>query len=243
MRTLPVGLRGHQPVVRPHPGHGHAVLSLGEAPRPQHRDGSGVQVDRPGLPGLGLPDDDARAGVAGGVSGARAGLPHVQDRTVQVHVLPTEAGQTTEAPSPAPTVQGLPSIPGWAAYDAAVMTPADPQGAAPPGGLGPVTDQTRAWQDKAACRDHDNSDAWHADTPAESLPAQAVCVACPVAVECPEDAIATDARWGVWGGRSGTERGYGVDGTARRKRPGRGNRLTRQGWLPLGAPMTVGGRP
>lgn len=74
-----------------------------------------------------------------------------------------------------------------------------------------------AWMEEAAClgvdpelffREHDQ----HEFGQLSSRFAKAVCATCPVAAECLAHALALDARYGIFGGLSASERGH-----ARRK--------------------------
>lgn len=49
-------------------------------------------------------------------------------------------------------------------------------------------------------------EAFHPDKGTPSTPAQAVCRRCPVEADCLEYALATDQRFGVWGGTTARER-------------------------------------
>jgi WhiB family redox-sensing transcriptional regulator len=63
------------------------------------------------------------------------------------------------------------------------------------------------------CRQYD-PDLWFADEPADLEVAKALCVGCPLRVECLQGAIERAEPWGVWGGEI-FERGAVVA----RKRP------------------------
>lgn len=82
-------------------------------------------------------------------------------------------------------------------------------GAPAPGLGGLVSD----WRDDAACLGDPEPGDWFAN-PAEGdrlERAVAVCLECPVAMDCLEFALAVDERWGVWGGFTARERGHRQD--------------------------------
>lgn len=69
------------------------------------------------------------------------------------------------------------------------------------------------WRDDAACLGDPEPGDWFAN-PAEGdrlERAVAVCLECPVAMDCLEFALAVDERWGVWGGFTARERGHRQD--------------------------------
>lgn len=79
--------------------------------------------------------------------------------------------------------------------------------------LGPVLDAApRAGLD-LPCRSGD-ADLWFAEAPADLERAKALCVGCPIRVECLAGALSREEPWGVWGGEI-FERGVVIP----RKRP------------------------
>lgn len=60
------------------------------------------------------------------------------------------------------------------------------------------------WQESAACLGDENPDAWWPEgrhTPRnESMRAKKLCLACPVAQQCFDMAMASEEREGIWGG-------------------------------------------
>lgn len=64
-----------------------------------------------------------------------------------------------------------------------------------------VLSQPAAWvdQDLLPCRNHD-PDLWFSELPADLEVAKSLCGACPLRVECLENAIEREEPWGVWGG-------------------------------------------
>lgn len=70
-----------------------------------------------------------------------------------------------------------------------------------------------AWQQHGRCRTHD-TDVFFPPAHLEQRPerearegrAKAICAGCPVRVECLQWALATREPYGVWGGRSESER-------------------------------------
>jgi WhiB family redox-sensing transcriptional regulator len=70
-----------------------------------------------------------------------------------------------------------------------------------PPGLPPELD----WQIDGLCAQAD-PDAWYPEKGMSAGPAKQICRSCPVRQECLEYALATDERWGVWGGLSERER-------------------------------------
>jgi WhiB family transcriptional regulator, redox-sensing transcriptional regulator len=76
------------------------------------------------------------------------------------------------------------------------------------GAAGPLLDDDEedlGWRDYALCAQTD-PDAFFPEKGVPSAPAKAVCRACFVRAECLGYALATDQRWGVWGGLSERER-------------------------------------
>jgi WhiB family redox-sensing transcriptional regulator len=61
------------------------------------------------------------------------------------------------------------------------------------------------WMDSALCTQAD-PDAWFPDQGGSAKEAKKVCRACPVAVECLDFALATNERFGIWGGLTELER-------------------------------------
>lgn len=61
------------------------------------------------------------------------------------------------------------------------------------------------WMRDGLCSQTD-PDAFHPEKGGAVEPAKAVCAACPVLTECRSWALATDQRFGVWGGLSARER-------------------------------------
>ena len=60
------------------------------------------------------------------------------------------------------------------------------------------------WQDSALCAQAD-PDAFHPQPGGTSRPAKGVCGRCEVRAECLEYAVATEQRFGIWGGVSQKE--------------------------------------
>jgi WhiB family redox-sensing transcriptional regulator len=61
------------------------------------------------------------------------------------------------------------------------------------------------WMSAGVCAQTD-PEAFHPDKSGSVEPAKAVCVACPVRVQCLSYALETNQRFGVWGGHSARER-------------------------------------
>lgn len=61
------------------------------------------------------------------------------------------------------------------------------------------------WQDRALCAQTD-PEIFFPEKGASVRQARAVCMACEVRAECLDYALATDQRWGIWGGLSLRER-------------------------------------
>ncbi|MGH2748509.1 MAG: WhiB family transcriptional regulator [Actinomycetota bacterium] len=69
------------------------------------------------------------------------------------------------------------------------------------------------WQERAACRDYDNTLFFGPDQgepelekQAREARAKAVCQRCPVSEPCLEFAIETNQKYGIWGGLTDKER-------------------------------------
>lgn len=60
-----------------------------------------------------------------------------------------------------------------------------------------------AWQDKAACRDHENPDLWFAEDEASQERAKAICDTCPVTLHCLIHQSRFTGLDGIWGGKTG----------------------------------------
>jgi WhiB family redox-sensing transcriptional regulator len=90
-----------------------------------------------------------------------------------------------------------------------------------------IVDPGEAWKYRAACRNHPRPTIFH-PPPARSASteqlrrseaekrrkiiiaeAKTVCRHCPVIRECEAYAIARDDKYGIWGGKTSKERGYG----------------------------------
>lgn len=63
----------------------------------------------------------------------------------------------------------------------------------------------RAWQEQALCAQSD-PDAWFPEKGASTREAKRICGRCEVRVECLEDALARDERYGIRGGLSERQR-------------------------------------
>lgn len=63
----------------------------------------------------------------------------------------------------------------------------------------------QTWQEQGLCRQTD-SDAFFPEKGGSTRDAKRICRDCPVQAECLEEALASDARFGVWGGQSERER-------------------------------------
>lgn len=68
------------------------------------------------------------------------------------------------------------------------------------------------WMDQGACLDHD-PDMFYSQGSEREIPpsrkdldAIAVCETCPVIAECLEAALKNGERWGIWGGKTPTQR-------------------------------------
>jgi hypothetical protein len=61
------------------------------------------------------------------------------------------------------------------------------------------------WHPEGACHGRTDLD-WYAEIPAEIQAAKALCVGCPVAVTCLQDALDRREAWGIWGGLDPKER-------------------------------------
>lgn len=68
-----------------------------------------------------------------------------------------------------------------------------------------VGDRRLPWADDALCAQTD-PEVFNPDKGSTTLPAKSVCAACPVINQCLEYALATNQRFGVWGGKSERER-------------------------------------
>jgi WhiB family transcriptional regulator, redox-sensing transcriptional regulator len=69
------------------------------------------------------------------------------------------------------------------------------------------------WQERAECRDYDNTLFFGPDRPESELEkqareerAKAVCQRCPVLEACLEFALETNQKYGIWGGLTDKER-------------------------------------
>lgn len=122
-------------------------------------------------------------------------------------------------------------------------------GGSPGPGYLPVTDRTRdarAWQARAACRDHPAPERWHSPRVGDTAEALSVCGTCPVSLECLEYAVATPERFGVWGGLTAPERGWDAsDGKPLPSSRSRRAQAEQFGHLPRGSttlssPVTTG---
>lgn len=83
-----------------------------------------------------------------------------------------------------------------------LMTPGAPEMATLEG----IIARARApWRKQAACRDEDVS-TFFPERGQSTAPAMAVCVGCPVRIECRDEALNDPELVGVWGGTSGRER-------------------------------------
>lgn len=65
--------------------------------------------------------------------------------------------------------------------------------------------QATVWMRDAVCAQTD-PEAFYPDEHGSVAPAKAVCAVCPVLAECRAYALATDQRFGVWGGLSAKQR-------------------------------------
>lgn len=61
------------------------------------------------------------------------------------------------------------------------------------------------WQEDARCREVD-PEVWFPEKGQSSRPAKEICASCRVRVQCLEYALATNERYGVWGGKTDQER-------------------------------------
>ncbi len=61
------------------------------------------------------------------------------------------------------------------------------------------------WQDGARCRDFD-LEIFFPEQGRSGREAKRICAECPVRIECLNDALRRDERYGVWGGMSERER-------------------------------------
>jgi hypothetical protein len=74
--------------------------------------------------------------------------------------------------------------------------------------LAELTGPGDAWQQDAACASHPDPDLWfpeghnEKENRARTQAAQAICRACPVAIQCRAAATDNRERWGVWGARN-----------------------------------------
>jgi WhiB family transcriptional regulator, redox-sensing transcriptional regulator len=76
-----------------------------------------------------------------------------------------------------------------------------------------LEDRSTRWQHRAACRGEDSTYFFapnyferRAEKNAREAVAKAICVRCPVRVECLEYALATRENHGIWGGLNEMER-------------------------------------
>ena len=61
------------------------------------------------------------------------------------------------------------------------------------------------WRQHGLCAQTD-PDVFYPEKGGTSRPAKQVCATCPVRDECLDFAVATDERWGIWGGLTERER-------------------------------------
>jgi hypothetical protein len=61
------------------------------------------------------------------------------------------------------------------------------------------------WHLQGLCGQAD-AEAWFPEKGIPTRPAKAICAACPVRVDCLEDALERHEPWGIWGGTSERER-------------------------------------
>jgi WhiB family transcriptional regulator, redox-sensing transcriptional regulator len=78
------------------------------------------------------------------------------------------------------------------------------------------------------CREGD-ADLWFAETPAELERAKALCVDCPIRIECLAGALSREEPWGVWGGEI-FERGVVVPRKRPRGRPSKADLARDRAW-------------
>lgn len=71
----------------------------------------------------------------------------------------------------------------------------------------PATPQPLAddWRNDALCLQVDPA-IFHVEKDSSVAPAKQVCETCPARTSCLEDAMARNEQWGIWGGRTPTER-------------------------------------
>ena len=67
-------------------------------------------------------------------------------------------------------------------------------------------DDPQAWRASALCAQVDVGELFYPERGQPTHEAKAVCAACPVRVECLEDAIDHGEAYGIWGGTSPRER-------------------------------------
>lgn len=91
-----------------------------------------------------------------------------------------------------------------------------------------LTDPGESWKHDAACAGHPRPNIFHPPPPRQGTSdetlkrsqaekrrkiiiaeAKTVCRHCPVSPECEAYAIARDDKYGIWGGKTSNERGYG----------------------------------
>lgn len=61
------------------------------------------------------------------------------------------------------------------------------------------------WMDQGACRDH-HPELWFADGNRAAVMAKEICAGCPALQLCLQWAIDTNERWGIFGGKTYSER-------------------------------------
>lgn len=65
-----------------------------------------------------------------------------------------------------------------------------------------ATDRRTSWEDQGACRtDGVPTHLFFSEDLSEIAAAKRVCAACPVMLECLEQAVLNQEPWGVWGGQ------------------------------------------
>ena len=74
-------------------------------------------------------------------------------------------------------------------------------------GCGGIADRkdTVSWRDEAVCAGMDVN-IFYPEKGGKDTKAKAICTKCPVRIECLNDALARNERFGVWGGMSERER-------------------------------------
>ncbi|WP_237074058.1 WhiB family transcriptional regulator [Mycobacteroides abscessus] len=64
---------------------------------------------------------------------------------------------------------------------------------------------TKNWEDLAECR-YIDPEVWFPEKGGSAARAKRICASCPVRIECLDQAISNDERFGVWGGKDYAER-------------------------------------